>query len=365
MFKNSDSKIGVRECSALILIVLYTKSTDETITSFFKAAKNAGWMVPIFSSLTILLPVSCILCLVKRYENKGLIEIVYALTGKYIGFVIGYWLLILNVMIVLVNIRDNCNTINTLFFPRTHLETLVFSYIGTGCLIATLGLKASARTSWLMLTYIELSLITLIILCFKLMVPSFLFPIAGSGITEVIGTGIAHASLFQCIILLSVCYPMFRNYKSFKTASIIGLLLSTLQLTFICLSFQMVFDYPAVNIIAFPLYTILRLINLTRFISNLEALLLLPSVIAQVLYYSIYLYLITALFTYTLKLKKVEPLILPVSALIILLSVIPESSTDFSAVIGSKLTPILTISIIILPLILLAISQLKGDYKTC
>ena len=363
MFKDFDSKIGTRECAAVIIIILLTKSLDDTVTSFFKAGKNAGWMIPFFSGVTILLPILCVLCLLKRYENKGLIEIIYKLTGNHIGFIISYIFLILNIIIILVNIRDNCNTINTLFFPRTEVSTLVFSLIGTGCFIATLGLKASARTCWLMLLYIELSIITLMLLSSKLMVPSFLFPIEGAGMEIVIKTGIGSGSLFQGIILLSVCYPMFRDYKSFKTASLIGLLVSTFQLAFLCLGFQLVFDYPASSIVSFPLYTVLRLINITRFISNLEALLLLPSVIAQVLYYSTYLYLITAVFAYTLKLKKIEPLIIPMSALIAMLSLIPENSILLSGILGKIDAEILTVFIVSVPLILLAISQLKGDYK--
>lgn len=363
MLKSSDSKIGVRECSAMIITIIYTKITDDTVTNFFNIGKNSGWMVPLVSALTLLLPICCVLCLVKRYEDKGLIEIIYNLTGKYIGFFIGYTLFILNIIIILVNLRDNCNTINTLFYPRTDVKILVFSLIGTSCFIAMLGLKASARTCWLMLLYIELSLIVLMVLSTKLMVPYFLLPIGGNGIKNIVGGGIANGSLFQVVILLSICYPMFRNYKSFKTASLIGLLASTIKLCLICIVFEMIFDYPAVGVVSFPLYTALRLITITRFISNLEALLLLPSVIAQVMYYSIYIYLTTAILTYTLKIKKIEPLIIPVASLIAILAFIPENSIMLSAWANKMVTPTLTGFLIIIPLIFLAISQLKGDYK--
>ncbi|MBL4930362.1 GerAB/ArcD/ProY family transporter [Clostridium paridis] len=363
MFKNSDSKIGTKETITLITILLFTNTFDNTPSFIFKDAKNAGWLVPIISAVIILIPILCTLNLLKKFKDKGLIEIIYMLTGKYFGFILILLLIVLNIFFLIGNIRDNCSTISTLFFPKTSTEILVFTLIGASCYVASLGLKASARTAFLFLFYFVINLLLILIFSKHLIIPAFLFPLAGGGIKSIFKASLLNVPIFQVIILLSICFPMFKNHKCFKKSSLFSLLISCILIAVIFIIIQMTFDYPATSIIALPFFTFVRLINITRFLSNLEALLFLPSVIILVLYYSVYLYLVTAMFTNLLKLKKVEPFILPVTALIAILCLIPENSIKISLLIHMYLLPILSTFIIILPITLSIIAQWKGAYN--
>ncbi|APM39154.1 GerAB/ArcD/ProY family transporter [Clostridium kluyveri] len=363
MLQNSHSKIGARECAALIIIIFFEKITNNTASVLFKTAQNAGWMIPIFSAAILILPILSVLCLLKRYKDKGLIDIIYCLTGKYIGFLISYVLLITNVTIISSNLADDCNAINTIFFPNTNIYYLIIVLMGTSCFIAILGLKAIARTSLMLIFYIIGIFIALILFSIPLITTQFLFPVAGKGVKHIIIGGIRNSFIYQGIIALSVCYPMFRNYKSFKHASLIALAVSAFILSVSFAFFQMTFDYPSIIVMNYPFHTLTRMLHLTRFITNLQAIFFPCVVVVITIYYAIALYLVSAIFTYMLKLMKIESLIPPIAALIAILSVIPESSRDFSDFFNSRAVPIIAIVSIILPLVLLAISQWKGDYK--
>lgn len=365
MLENSDGKIGTRECIALIIIMLFEKITNSTSSVFFKAGQNAGWIIPIFSSITLIIPILSILCLLKRYKDKGLLEIVYYLTGNYIGFIIGYIFLIMNIIIISANLADDCNVINTLFFPNTDIYYLIITLIGVCCFMAILGLKALARASSMLMPYIIGTFIALILFSMPLITTQFLFPIAGKGVKHIIMGGIRNSFIYQVIIILSVCYPMFGSYKNFKTVSLTSLVVSTFILSISFAFFQMTFDYPPITITSYPLHTLTRIFHLTRFVSNLQAAFLPWTVVIIAIYYSTALYLASAIFAYTLKLEKIGPLIPPIAALIALISIIPDSSRDFSRAFNNRVVPIITIISIVVPLLLLLISQWKGDYKKC
>ncbi|WP_368490961.1 GerAB/ArcD/ProY family transporter [Clostridium sp. BJN0013] len=365
MLENSDGKIGTRECIALIIIMIFEKITNSTSSAFFKTAENAGWIIPIFSAITLIIPILSILCLLKRYKNKGLVEIVYYLTGNYIGFLISYILLIVNIIIISTNLVDDCNVINTLFFPNTDIYYLIITLIGFCCFMAILGLKALARASYMLMPYIIGIFISLILFAMPLITTQFLFPIAGKGVKHIIMGGIYNSFIYQVIIILSVCYPMFGSYKNFKTASLTSLTVSAFILSISFAFFQMTFDYPAITITSYPLHTLTRIFHLTRFISNLQAIFLPWAIVVIAIYYSTALYLASAIFAYALKLEKIEPLIIPISALIAIISIIPENSRNFSRFFNDRVVPIITIISIVVPLLLLVISQWKGDYKKC
>lgn len=365
MLENSDGKIGTRECAALIIIMLFEKITNSTSSVFFKAAQNAGWMIPVLSAITLIIPILSILCLLKRYNDKGLLEIIYYLTGNYIGFVISYIILIMNIIIISSNLADDCAVINTLFFPNTDVCYLIITLMGFCCFMAILGLKALARASSMLMPYIIGVFIVLILFSMPLITTQFLFPIAGKGVKHIIMGGIRNSFIYQVIIILSVCYPMFKSYKNFKTASLTALTVSAIILSISFAFFQMAFDYPAITIISYPLHTLTRMLRLTRFITNLQAVFLPWAVVVIAIYYSTALYLASAIFAHALKLGKIEPLIPPISALITIISIIPESSRDFSKLFNNRVVPVITIISIIVPLLLLVISQWKGDYKKC
>jgi hypothetical protein len=88
-----DDKLGVLEYASILMLCMGIKATDSTPTIFCKSAMNAGWMVPIVSSFIALASISCLMVLFKKYKDKNLVELIYHLTGRYVGFFYHFQLL--------------------------------------------------------------------------------------------------------------------------------------------------------------------------------------------------------------------------------------------------------------------------------
>jgi hypothetical protein len=110
-------------------------------------------------------------------------------------------------------------------------------------------------------------------------------------------------------------------------------------------------------------HTVARLIYGGRFISNLEAFFFLFWIIAAVLRFSIYIYTNTAIISYAIRLKEVEPLVYAIFGLIVIIAMIPENILQNVLILKKILINLDWIPIFLTPLVLLFISQWKGDYK--
>lgn len=363
VFKQGNNKIGTREFFAIVAFTMGMQTADTTPTLLFKEAKSAAWIMVLVSSIIPLICLPILLKLFDRYKGKGLIDIIYQLTGKYIGLIIGIILTMEIISFSAINTRSYIDILSDVFFQNTPKLVLYLVLIAGSCLIAIHGLEAIGRFAWISLPYVLVSIIIFIVLVLKDLNPAYLFPIFGSGIKSIIKGGVTNSTIYGEMIFFTILFPFARNPKDYKIANIIGLSFVAFTISLFCAIYIMAFDYPSVVIINYPFQTLARLLYIGRFLGNLEAFFLAFWVIGSIVRFSVYLYIDAAFLSYTLKLKKIEALIIPCAALTLVMGIIPENF--FQAIQVSKifLSRITLVSIYLLPFILLIISQLKGDYK--
>lgn len=365
MFNSNDKLIGVREYSAAIIVVLFTKSTNYTPIIFFKSAYNAGWVVPMLSAIFIMLPLLCICTLLKRYAGKGLIEIINSLLGRIIGFIMTLILLIAAGSAAAVDMRQDADVINSIFFPNTKIMYLVITLMLISAILAAWGLKTIMRTALMIMPYVIVAAVLLFLFSLSVINLDFLFPLAGRGVKYIAYGTLRGSFLYQSIIMLSICFPMFKDANSYRRGSLIGVGISAIILSISYSLYVESFDYPAILVINYPFYSLTRLLTLGRFITNVEPVFLLCMVICAVIYHALYLYIVAAILKYMFNLKSIEKLVPFVSIFIAIIAMIPENFLKVEAVFSNIIEIIIIFVTVIVPVILLIISTAKGDYKKC
>jgi spore germination protein KB len=325
MTKKTGGEIGTREFVSIILITVAVKVTDMTPILFFKKAGSAGWLIPLVSGLTLLIPAIFLLKLLKKYKDKGLIDIIYILTGKYFGFAIGLSLFVILLGALVLNSRSYVCILKTIYFPRTPKIIIFLFLIGLSYACAKRGLEGIGRTSWFFIPTLKFVLFILILLTWYDLTWTNIYPIAGLGIKNILTAGIKYSSVLMELIALAVIFPFIRNYDSYKTGNLLGFGISILELSLFSFVYLALFDTPAIESVAYPFHAVTRMARLGRFIINLEAFFLLFWGIAAVLNFAIYLYLTTAIFAYTLRIHEFEPLLLPFSILTVLLGMLADN----------------------------------------
>lgn len=328
MIQPYEDKIGSRELFASIVFIIAFKVTDMTPSILFKDGKSASWILPIISGLVVIIPLLALLYLLKKYKDKGIIEITYLLTGTYVGFIIALFLFLFYLLDTAVNSRNYVDIMSTMFFPRTPImATLSFLLFGGYC-IARQGIEGIGRT----------------------------------GIQNLFVSGVKNSPILSDIFVFAAVFPFVRSYKDFKKASLLGLGTSILTMLIYLLIFTMVFDYPPMEIISFPYQQLTTFVKVGRSIERIEPVYFFFWTLAAAIRFAIYIYLTTLLFAQVFKLKEFKPLLLPMTWLIILLGMLPENSVQEIFIIREKYLLNGTWEVfILLPLILIAIYKLRGE----
>lgn len=363
VIKKYDGKIGFREFVTLIIICLGMKVTDTTPVLLTKLGLNTAWILPIISGLVILIPILCLLSLLKLYSDKNLIDIIYHLTGKLLGSILVFILLILTLQYIIIGVRSYSDIINTLFYLKTPTYVILILLIVSSCYIASKGFNIIGSLSWIIYFSLQIIAPLLIILLWKDFNFSYLYPIGGPGIITLLKEGTSHTTILGEFIIFAVFFPMVRSFKEYKKATLIGLFISVIQLSIFMIIYLSVYGFPTLSVLNYPYQQLTRLVHLGRFATNMEVIFLgfwtFGISIRFALYYSTS-FTITSSF---IKSANNKIPILLISILTFFLSMLPENFTKYILNFRSFTIVLFWTYVVGLPILLYGIAKLKGEYK--
>ncbi|VEF49822.1 spore germination protein [Bacillus freudenreichii] len=321
MMKAADGKIGTREFFSLVFLSVGIKATDTTPNILFDLGGNAAWMMPIFSFFVIGVPFFLLLWLMKKHE-KGLIELLFHLFGKYLGGFIGFILFLIIFSGMFIYGRSYIDIVNVMFYPQAPVLLLLFLLlVACSFLIAKRGLEAIGRAAWFIIPITFIILFLLVIAVLHEVNWMQIFPFAGPGFKQVVKGSITHSSIFGNIILFAALFPFVRSYKTFRLASFLGLGVSCVTITLFIAIYVMVFDYPEIINMAYPYQQLTRIASLGGITTHIESLFLGIWIHGAAIYFAITLYVSAYFFSGALRLDKFEPLLLPFVGLAFLLGI--------------------------------------------
>jgi spore germination protein (amino acid permease) len=361
MLKKRDLKVGTREFFALYAMTIALQFSDETPVIIFKETKNAGWMVPILAGIFTLVSFLFVLLLLSKYKDKNMIDIIYSITGKYIGFVLCFTLFIIAFAAIVFNSRSYVDITRTMFLPRTPANVIYLMLISSAYLIARGGLKGISNTSWLFFIPMSIVIVTMCLLSFKDIEINYLYPFWGAGISKIIKSSIGRTGVYGELILFSIFFSEVKSYKIYKTASLLGSIFAMVVLVVFQLIYITVFDYVTLENMAFPFQELTMIANIEQFFTNLGSLFFGIWIMLSIIRCAILLYLSTAIFCYMLNIKDVKPLLLSFTAMIFILGNMSNNSLVEN--ITSKAGvyyQIIYYVILLLPFVLWLLSKLRG-----
>lgn len=363
MIKKYDGKIGFRELITLIIISLGMKVTDSTPVLLTKLGLNSSWMLPIISGLVIIIPILCLLSLLKLYSDKNVINIIYLLAGKFIGFILVFILLLLTLQYVIITIRSYSDILNTLFYIKTPIYVITLLLIVSSCYIANKGFSVIGSLSWIIYFSLQSILLILVIMLWKEFNFSYLFPLGGPGVFTLLKEGTTHSTILGEFIILAVFFPLVRTFKDYRNATLLGFLIAALQLSIFMIIYISVYGYPTLSVLNYPYHQLTRLVNVGRFATNMEAIFLGFWVLGTSIRFSLYFSTASTILSNVIKYKNQKLVIVLIGILTFLMSIVPDNFTKYVLNYRKFTIVMFWIYVVGLPILLYVIAKLKGEYK--
>ncbi|MCZ8521022.1 MULTISPECIES: GerAB/ArcD/ProY family transporter [Paenibacillus] len=323
MKKKSQGKLGTREFTSLLLLAVGLKLSDTTPTLLLEKGETAGWIIPLLAFVPISISLLVLLSVLRKYPDKGLMELISELAGKYGGVAIGLILFVATLASTALESRSYVDIVNTMVYQRTPIPALYLMMMLAAYYVANRGFEAIGRTAWIIIPYIEIAVLMLVWFVYRDVDWLHLFPIAGPGGTVLVKESMSHISMYREIILLTAFIPFAKSYKDFRLATVVGSTVSVFKIALITAVYVAVFDYPAARNIAYPFQQLTRSASIGQIITHVESLFLAFWLIATIIYFAIQVYILAFLFARMMQLDEFEPLILPLAGLALLLGLLP------------------------------------------
>lgn len=362
MVEIHERKVGPREILGIATAMLVTKATDTTPTLMFIEGYNAGWVIPLISSLVMIIPLLITLSLMKRYKDKSLIDIIYTLTGKYVGFIIGLVLFYILFSSLFYNSRSYIDIMNTMFYPKTPIPVLYIALISVTCFMAYLGLGVIGNTAWINYAAITFVFFALLFAAQKGINLTFLYPLEGAGIPKLIKASLSTSTIWVDIFYFFVVFPIVRDKKSFKKTILFSFAICVAEVTATMVVYIITFGYPSIVYLNYPFQELTRAARFGSYFTHPEAFYLGFWSVAATIRYAAYLYFVTSTLGYLLRIKDFKPLFPTISALVFGFGMLPENFVFNIFIIRKNLLEWSWIVFVILPAVLWIISRIKGDY---
>ncbi len=358
----ADGKIGVREYASILLLSVGLRMADSTPSIYFQLGYSAAWVIPLASCLLMGVSFMVMLSLLKKYKDKGLIELTFALTGRFGGTVIGFTLFLLMLLFTVVSARNYTDILNMMVFQLTPLPALLLMLLGASLYVASRGIETIGRTAWIVIPYIEVAVIALIAFVWEEIEWYHLFPIAGPGLHKLLLDSVRYSSFFGEIILFAAFFPLLRSYKSYRLASYIGFGISCIKICVMLTVFVAVYDYPAVKNLEFPFQQLTRSASIGGIVTHIESVFLAFWLISTVIHFAIYLFLLVTLLGQLLHLQPISKLLAPLAGLILLLAMLPTNLTLIRPY-WDKVHAFGSIVFLALPFVLWSADRMKRWFK--
>lgn len=363
MVKKYDGKIGFLEFLMIVIFCIGSRLTDTTPVLLTKSGLNASWMLPITSGLIILAPFLCVLSLLKLYSSKNLIDIIYHLTGKFIGFILTFMLLIITFEYIIITTRSYTDILSTMFYLKTPVYVLLLLLIASCTFIASKGINIVGSLCWFTYPVLQLIVFVLVPMIWKEMNFNYMFPLGGPGIIFLLKRGVIHTTIMGEIIVLAIFFPAVRTYKEYKNASLWGLIITIFQISLFMVIYTSTFGYPTLITLNYPFQQVTRLIHVGRFATNMESLFLGFWAISSTIRFAIYFYAAATVSSAITKIKNPKLLLPFIAVITFSIAILPENFTKYILRYREYGITTFWVYLLFLPILLWCIAKWKGDFN--
>ncbi|AZU60654.1 GerAB/ArcD/ProY family transporter [Neobacillus mesonae] len=355
-------KLGIREYVSIAVLMVGAKGMEDTPAMLFKQVQNAAWMIPILSGALFFIPVFLLLKTLSVFQDKNLFSVIQQLLGRFIGLFVCLLIFSIFSFAISVDTRTYINIINTFYFTTTP-NLVIYAILMAVCAYgAKKGIQHVGSVAYLIVFYAALSMAFALFLSTKDSNLQALLPIWGPGKLEILKSSSIKISTFTDFFLFTMIIPYLKSNKEFRKGTWIAYISVSIQISVSTLIFICMFD-DSLGGIGFPFHTAIRYISLGSYIPNIEIVFFVIWILAAIIRFTAFLYILAMMFGHIFKIKDFEYLIPSLATIYLLIGSIPESLIDVGLKQKLYLTYTIGPTLTAIAIILWLAALLKGEFK--
>lgn len=365
MYMQEKEKISQRQLTVLVMMFFIGSSILISPSGLAFEAKQDAWLAAILSVCIGLLIVYLYVSLSNRFTLMTLAQYSELVLGKWMGKLVSLLYSIYFFILSSLVLRNLGDFLTIYDLPHTPIETIHILFLLLVVMAVRLRVETFARTAEIFFPFVILIALFVVILIMPQIHLTNMQPVFEGGIKPIIRGSIPllGTPIFELVVFLLIL-PAVNRKKGEKTGFLKGYLLGGSIIIIYSMLTILVLGVDISTRKIFPTYVLAKQINVGDFFQRLEAIVSILWFITIFIKITICFYASAICMAQSLKINDYRILILPLSMIMIVLSLVAyPNTTYFLTVIGSTWPYIASVFGLFLPLLLLIISFLTKKTK--
>jgi len=343
----------------MFLVAGFIQGSLLTLSFSKEVVKHDIWIAAIASFLLNLPLAFVYLTLALKFPGQNLIQINDNIFGPYLGKLVSLQYICLFFMIIAANLWFVGDFIITFFMPETPILVVMIMFTFICAWAVRAGIEVFARMSFLLVLMTSLTALITFALLLKDTKFSYFLPIFEVPIYDFLhGTHILMAIPFNEVFVFTMVIPYVNKLKQVKSSVLYGLIIGGITFLIVVIRNTAVLG-PISNIVTSPSMETVRLIDIGKIISRLEAIVAIAFLVTMFLKVAVFYYATVLGIAQLLKLRSYVPLVIPIGILGIIIALSYESSIQFIYT-ATNTYPIFSLPFyVVLPVLSLLIAKLR------
>lgn len=353
-----SGRMGIAEGIALVFTISFTTIFLNLATEVIETAGELGWLSIIVAGLSTMAMLFLFIYVFERIPGD-LFFISTHLFGKLGARLISIYYILMFFSIAIIWIRQFAENTLILSLPSLNFQLAVGWYIFGAAVIVYFGIESIARAIYALLPFTVGGILLFLAMLIPHYRPNYLLPWQGTGMFNAIIKGGVLVGANAGTLLLAVMANSFQNSHVLKKVALFGLGGSVLLKTAIVLVLTMVFGTAVAIEKALPMFALVRMVSLNRYIQRIDSLYIIMWEMAGILGIAINLYIGLYLMTRLLNFPTMKPLIPIVTILLAQIAMIPPDMSSVTVLESMLVKGYYHIGIYVIPLLLFIATLLK------
>ena len=324
-------------------------------------ARQDAWISVILATGAGLLIALLATTLGLRFPNRTIFEYPDEILGRWPGKLVSclyiFWLIHINAGVV----RQFGEFLVAGFLPDTPLIVFTLALVAVAAYAVRNGLEVFTRTNEIFFSLIILFLIISMLLTIKDVALHRLLPVGDAGVISIAKGAVVPAAWFGEIVTITALIPYLTRPRDAHRVGIGAVLVSSILLLMVVLDAIILVGADVLDAITYSGLQKFRIVNIASFLGRLEALAMVNWITGGFVKV-VFFYWATVLgIAQVMELKDYRPLVLPVGALILGMSILNhEDVMDLQRFITLAFPPFVAVFAVVWPLLLLAADLVRG-----
>ena len=356
-------KISRVESIILIVFIMITNIILNFPEEIIQTTASSSILSVFFVTLIAIFISYIIYLLFKPFESYDIFDVANFLAGKWLKILLGIIFFSLIIFKASLFLRTFSECLKVTYFSNTKILLIISAFIIAATFSSKYGTSSIIKSSILILPIALLSIVVICIFSSKNFIFERIYPLLGYGLKNTFVDGSLNIYAFSNLLYLYLIVPNLKQRDDFKFICLFSSIISGILLILVVSTFVLAFPFFISTEEILTLYTVSTLIEIGKFIQQLDAVFIFTWIVTILGYLSISITFSCNIFQKLTNIKYTKHIVFPISLLILGISLVTNNVAQLAFLENVILKYITIIFIFIIPISILILANLKYKQK--